>query len=101
MREFHRLDHKAARHLAKHNLRQISVRLTRHRDRRHTRTYGLDHKEYFSDIDPCYGLRTAESDKDCPRVDIAQLSNRRIHGSDKDRLIAASCKPIGKFQPKV
>ena len=38
LREFHRLDHKTASPLAKHDLRHVSVGLTRNSDRRHTRT---------------------------------------------------------------
>src|SRR5438105_4354081 len=53
LREFHGLDHKTASPLAKHNLRQVPVGLTRARDSRYTRTYGLDHKEYFGYVDPC------------------------------------------------
>src|SRR5207237_5640383 len=36
-----------------------------------------------------------------PRVDTAQLIDRCINGPDEHWLIPVSCKPVGKFQPKV
>jgi hypothetical protein len=97
----HRLDQKTTTSWANYNLRQVLAGLIRHRDGRHARTYGLDHKEGFSYVDLCRGLRTADSDKDRTRADAVQRTDRGINGPNKHRLVAVSCEPIGEFHPKV